>query len=264
MTTDILEQLVSAVESGKPVCLVTVVKAEGSTPRDAGAKMLVFSDGGSVGTIGGSLVEKTMIDKAVEAIKTGKPQLETFRLTESESGEASMICGGEMTIFLEPIRAGKTLLIFGAGHCGHALARTASAAGFVIHVFDDRPDVASRERFPMAASITVGEYDETSAAAEFPADSYIAIMTQGHAADTVVLKNLIKKKYRYIGMMASTRKRDEVFNRLSEIGIAKSLLDKVYSPIGLDINAETPEEIAVSIVAELITIPHEEQIKKTE
>ncbi len=252
MNVQFYKQLLSALKKGMPVCLVTVTATKGSTPRKTGAKMLVFPDGRTIGTIGGSLVEKQTTQKAIEAIKTRTPLVETFTLTKENQNKTGMICGGEMTVFLEPIGEARNLYIFGAGHCGHALARAADAVGFLVHILDDRPDVASSERFPMAASITVGDYDEISSTMQPMPDAYIAIMTAAHAGDAVVLKNTITKTYRYIGMMASARKRAQIYAKLSEQGIDRSLLEKVRAPIGLDINAETPEEIAVSIAAELV------------
>ena len=250
--TNFFQQLASAVKSGKSVCLATVVKAEGSTPREAGAKMLVFADGKTVGTVGGSLLEKKVIDKSIELIKSGKTSLEKFSLKGDD--KTGMICGGEMNVFIEPISSGQQLYIFGAGHCGLALAKIAVETGFAIHIFDDRPEIASRERYPMAESITIGDYNKISKEIDLPADAFIAIMTQGHSADAVVLQNLITKKYSYIGMMASERKREQVFDKLSKNGIEKTLLKNVKSPIGLDINAETPEEIEISILAEMIKL----------
>ncbi len=163
-----------------------------------------------------------------------------------------MICGGEMQVFIEPISAGSPLYIFGGGHCGLALARLAVETDFAVHIIDDREEIASPERFPMAASITIGNYNKISKEIVLPENAFVAIMTQGHSADADVLENLITKKYFYIGLMASKRKRAQIFGKLAANGIDKKLLENVHSPIGLDIGAETPEEIAVSILAEMI------------
>ena len=255
MNTTFFEQLASAVKSGKSVCLATVIKAEGSTPREAGAKMFVFADGKTVGTIGGSLLEKKVIDKAVEMLKNSDPPtIEKFSLKEKSDNKSGMICGGEMQVFIEPISSGSQLYIFGAGHCGLALAKIASQTGFAIHILDDRPEIASQERFPMAASITIGNYKKISKEISLPENAFVAIMTQGHSADAEVLENLITKKYFYIGLMASKRKREQIFEKLAATGIEKNLLEKVHSPIGLSIGAETPEEIAISILSEMIKL----------
>ena len=253
--TTFFQQLSSAINSGKSVCLATVVKAEGSTPREAGAKMLVFSDGKTIDTIGGSLLEKRVIDKAVNMLKSGSPpSIEKFSLNDKNDDKTGMICGGKMQVFIEPISSGSQLYIFGAGHCGLALAKIAVETGFAVHIVDDRPEIASRERYPMAASITVEDYSKISKEIDLPDNAFIAIMTQGHSADAEVLENLITKKYSYIGLMASKRKREKIYDKLAQNGIEKTLLENVKSPIGLPIDAETPEEIAISILAEMIKV----------
>ena len=192
--TNFFQQLSSAIASGKSVCLATVVKAEGSTPREAGAKMLVFADGKTVGTVGGSLLEKKVIDKAVDMLKfSSLPVLEKFSLKNDD--KTGMICGGEMIVFIESISSGSQLYIFGGGHCGLALAKIAVETGFAVHIIDDRPEIASSERYPMAASITVGDYGKISKEIDLPEGAFVGIMTQGHSADAIVLENLITKKY---------------------------------------------------------------------
>jgi xanthine dehydrogenase accessory factor len=248
------EDILACLKAGMPFCVVTVTTATGSTPRTAGAKMIVLEDGTIKGTIGGSLVERNMRDRALAALRDGKPRVETYSLAAEQSTSEEMICGGEMTFFLEPHTTGKHLYIFGAGHCGYALARAAAQAGFSIHVLDDRPEVATRERYPMAASITVGDYAEISAQLQPAKDAYITIMTQAHAGDETVLAHVLRKECRYIGMMASTRKREIIYKNLRGNGVTEQELEQVHSPVGLEIEAETPEEIAVSIVAELILV----------
>lgn len=248
----IYEDILTCLKTGRPFCMVTVTAASGSTPRKAGAKMIVLEDGTIKGTIGGGLVEQKMCNKAREVLRDGKPIVETYSLAAEHSSSEEMICGGEMTFFLEPHTTGQHVYIFGAGHCGYALARAAVLAGFSIHVLDDRPEVATRERYPMAVSITTGDYAEISSQLEPAKDAYITIMTQAHAGDETVLEHVLRKECRYIGMMASTRKREIIYKNLCGKGITEQELERVHSPIGLDIDAETPEEIAVSIVAELI------------
>ena len=253
MNVKIFEALTDSLKSGKQVCLATVIKAVGSTPREAGAKMVIFQNGKAVGTIGGGLLEKKVIDKAVELLKiSGEPTIEKFSLKEKSENEAGMICGGEMEVFIEPISSGSQLFIFGGGHCGFALAKIASRTDFAIHIIDDRSEVVTSEKFTMATSITIGDYDKISKEITLPNGAFIAIITQGHSADATVLQNLITKDYAYIGLMASKRKREQIFDKLAADGIDKKLLENVRSPIGLDIGAETPEEIAVSILAEMI------------
>ena len=251
---DLYKNILMQLERGTPFCVVTVMATGGSAPRKAGAKMIVLEDGTIHGTVGGGLVERKMHDKALEALQRGTSTVETFSLASEKDTSEGMICGGEMTFFLEPHTTGKHVYIFGAGHCGYALARSAVLAGFSIHVLDDRLEVATRERFPMAASITVGNYAEIAAQLEPAREAYITIMTEAHSGDERVLENVIRKECRYIGMMASTRKRKIIYTNLCDKGITAEELEKVHSPIGLGIKAETPEEIAVSILAELIQV----------
>lgn len=251
---EIIEEFGRAARAGTPVCMVTVAATRGSTPRKAGAKMLVFADGSTRGTIGGGLVESHMIAAARDALHTRAARLEVFALTATPADAAGMICGGEMTFLLEPHGAARHLHIFGAGHCGLALARAAAPAGFIIHVYDDRPGVVTRERFPMAASLQSGAYADMARAFTPVPDAYVAIMTHAHAHDAEVLANIIATNCVYIGMMASKKKKAETWAALAAQGISPAALECVHCPIGLAIGAQTPEEIAVSILAELIAV----------
>ncbi|NLF39932.1 dehydrogenase [bacterium] len=256
MDLTVCNSLLDALKAGTPCCLVTVVATTGSAPRHAGASMLVYADGRTVGTIGGSLVERQAISQAVSSVASNQPSLSSFSLASSARENEGMICGGEMTLYFEPHGRARHLYLFGGGHCGLALACAAAPCGFTIHVHDDRPAFASRERFPMAASIECGSYDALSSALDPRPDAFIVIMTEGHAADAAVLRNVIAKNYAYLGMICSRRKRDEVFGALRAQGVPQESLDAVHAPVGLAIGAETPEEIAVSIVAELVKEVH--------
>ncbi len=254
MNLSFYENFISAIKSEKSFCLATVVETEGSTPRKTGAKMIVFQDGKSFGTIGGGLVEKQVINKAKSIIENQIAEICSFSFDNDADENDKMICGGKMSVFIEPFGNNKNLYIFGAGHCGFALAKTAAAAGFAIHIFDNREELANNERFPMAATITVDDYENSSADFMPKNKSFVAIMTQGHSADADVLKNVLDKNCCYVGLMASKRKKQQIFEKLIQEGTDKILIDKVYSPIGLDIGAETPEEIAISILSEMIKI----------
>ncbi len=252
MNLSFYESFISAIKSEKPFCLATVVETKGSTPRKTGAKMIVFQDGKSLGTIGGGLVEKQVINKAKSIIENQISEICSFSFDNNADEKEKMICGGKMSVFIEPFGSNKNLYIFGAGHCGFALAKIASNAGFAIHIFDDREDQASKERFPMATTITVEDYEKSSNEFCPQNNSFVAIMTQGHSADAEVLKNVLNKKCFYVGLMASKRKKQQIFEKLIQDGMEKRQIDKVCSPIGININAETPEEIAISITAQLI------------
>lgn len=243
-----------ALRAGTPVCAVTVAATCGSTPRKPGAKMLVFADGRTLGTIGGGLVEREMIAAALDALRTRTPQLRTFHLNAASPSEPGMLCGGEMTFLLEPAGAARHLHIFGAGHCGLALARLAATVGFFIHVYDDRPEMVTAERFPMATSLHAGPYADLCRKFQPIPDAYVAIMTHAHAHDAEVLELLINQPVVYLGLMASARKKAETYAALRARGVRAEALERVHCPIGLPIGAHTPEEIAVSIVAELLAV----------
>lgn len=236
--------------SGQAFALITVVDTEGSSPRHVGAKMVVTADT-TYATIGGGTVEKETIEAAREALASGEPRLLEFTLTPETTG---MACGGAMKIFLDPVNVAPTLYIFGAGHVGHAVADFAAKTGFRVVVVDSRPEWATAERFPGAAEILTGDCVETAQNLPSGPNDYIVILTHSHALDQEVLAAVLEKEYRYMGLICSKKKRVVIFNNLESAGQSRDLLERVHSPIGLEINAETPEEIAISILAELILV----------
>ena len=241
---DILEEMIRLERSGISYSILTVVKTTGSTPREAGAKMIVTREE-AAGTIGGALVEKDAMEAGRAALETGRPELLEFILREGESG---MTCGGSMTIFVEPVLSRPALYIFGAGHVGTALAELAGKLEFRVIVLDSRAEWADAGRLPGAAD------ENLATRLESTPNDYIVIMTHSHAIDQEVLGAVLEKPYRYLGLICSKRKKSVLFGNLEEAGKPRELLDKVYSPIGLKIHSETPEEIAVSIAAELILV----------
>ena len=242
-------------QRGIPVALVTVIEIQGSVPRDVGAKMIVQLDGKIHGTIGGSSVEASVIKEAQDVIKSGQAQIVSHNLFDEEKQDTGMICGGTMTLFIDPIGILERLYIFGGGHVGLHVAFFAKKVGFEYVVIDDRAEFASRERFPEAVRLVVDDPGIVANELEVSKNDYIVIVTRGHNDDYAVLRGVLGKPARYIGMIGSQTKRDQIFNKLrTEDGISDDLLTRVHSPIGIAIEAETPEEIAVSIVAELIKV----------
>lgn len=236
--------------SGQAFALITVVDTAGSSPRHVGAKMVVTPDT-TYGTIGGGAVEKETIEAARKALTSGEPRLLEFTLTPEATG---MACGGAMKIFLDPVNVAPTLYIFGAGHVGYAVADFAVKTGFRVVVVDSRTEWATTARFPGAAEILTGDCVETAQNLQSGPGDYIVILTHSHALDQAVLAAVLEKEYRYLGLICSKKKRVVIFNNLEKEGKSRDLLEKIHSPIGLKINAETPEEIAVSILAELILV----------
>ncbi|MBA7483129.1 hypothetical protein ES707_18640 [subsurface metagenome] len=250
MQNDIYQEIVKIKAEGEEAALVTVISASGSTPREEGAKMLVRADGSILGTIGGGSIERQVIKEAVGIIKRGKPQRLCYRLKKGE--ELGMICGGDMEVFVEPILSEPTLYIFGGGHIALPLAKMAKLVGFKIVVIDDRPEFANSQRFPEAELTLAENFAKAFSKLKIDKSSYIVIVTPGHKGDEAVLEGALATEAKYIGMIGSKTKNKAVYSHLLAKGISQELLDKVHAPIGLNIQAQTPEEIAVSILAEVI------------
>lgn len=257
---DIFLELAELRRKNTPSALVTVVGVKGSTPREPGAKMIVLPEGEIIGTIGGADMEHKAIQEALVSISDGKTRKITYILHEGETAPAgdkvdtSMICGGEMELFIEPLVVQPTLYLFGAGHVGRPTAHIAAVCGFRVMVFDQRSEMANRDRFPEAVDLVVVEVETSSLELESDRNGFAVIVTAGHDTDYTVLRNLLKKSFRYLGVISSKKKRGTFMRNLSQEGFDEKSLSKIHSPIGLDIGSETPEEIAVSIVAEMIKV----------
>jgi xanthine dehydrogenase accessory factor len=236
---------------GRPVALATLVETRGSTPRSAGARMVVAGPGESWLSVGGGPFEARVIELCLEALADGRPRLERFEFRPEQEGGFGAVCGGEATVFIEAFRPRESLLVVGAGHCGAALARMAAQVGFRVLVADDREEMLAAERFPEGVRLVAAGSDFAGLP---PVDerTYVAIISRDHAADLVALRRLIRSGAAYLGMIGSKRKRREVFELLAGEGVSRSELERVHCPIGLPIGAETPEEIAVSVLAEVI------------
>lgn len=249
---DIYQEIVKLKAEGEEAALATVISTSGSTPREEGAKMLVKADGSIIGTIGGGSLEAVVCQKAIETIRKGKPEQLCFRLKEGE--ELGMICGGDTEIFIEPILSPPTLYIFGGGHISLPLAKIGKLLGFKIAVIDDRSEFASPQRFPDAELTLVEDFNKVFPKLKIDKSSYIVIITHGHKGDEAALEGAVATKAKYIGMIGSKSKTKAVFSRLLAKGVSQELIDKVHAPIGLEIYAQTPEEIALSIMAEIVKV----------
>lgn len=243
-----------ALKNGEEVALVTIVSANGSVPQRVGAKMLVYGDGRMVGTIGGGCYENEALWKAREALKTRKACTVRYELADDFAAESGLICGGQMEIFIEPIEPAPALYIFGAGHVGQFVARAAHDAGFQVHVIDDREKFANRERFPDIAGVIVDDIPTWLQKTALPSSAYAVIVTRGHRHDLDALRALAARQLRYLGLIGSRAKVKRIYDVLVEEGTTIEQLGNVHAPIGLDIGAVTPQEIAVAIVAELIAV----------
>lgn len=254
-TLTIFQKIEELRQKNIPAALVTVIKTSGSVPRGVGAKMIVQIDGQIHGTIGGSSVEALVIKEAQGAIRSGQAQLVSHDLFDEDKQATGMVCGGTMDLFIDPIQVSERIYIFGGGHVGFHVASLAKKVGFDYVVIDDRAEFASEERFPDALNLIVDDPGIVARDLEVTNNDYVVIVTRGHKDDYHVLRGIIKKPARYIGMIGSKTKRHQIFDKLQTAdGISDDVLTEIHSPIGIDIGAETPEEIAVSIVAELIKI----------
>lgn len=216
--------------------------------------MVVFADGRIVGTIGGGCLEAEMTWRARQAIEERKPRMVPYDLTPDQAGEDGLVCGGRMQVFIEPLEPVPTLCLFGAGHVSMALAQMAKRAGFRVEVADDRARFASRERFPGADLILVEPFTEAAAKMTLGRNSYAVVVTRGHGGDTEALAATVGKGLRYVGLLGSRPKVVHVVAALEVLGVSKEAMSDLHAPIGLEIGAETPEEIAVSILAEIVAV----------
>ena len=255
MTLDVVTATAGALARGERVALVTIVRVNGSTPQRVGAKMLVHADGGIVGTIGGGCYENDAVGRARLAIREGAgPTLVHYDLNDDFAQDSGLVCGGQMDVFIEPLLPAPDLFIVGAGHVGFHLGRMAAATGFTVHVVDDREAFANRERFPDAVEVIVDEVGAWLAEAPLPTSAFVVVVTRGHRHDLDAVRALVARDLRYVGLIGSRAKVARLAEQLTLEGGDASLLARVHAPIGLDIGAVTPEEIAVSILAELIAV----------
>ena len=253
---DVFEAVADALQRGEPAALVTIIRAQGSTPQRVGAKMLVFPDGRTVGTIGGGCYENEAFWKARTAIESRQPVIAKYELADDIAEDSGLICGGQMEVYIEPLEPAPALYLVGAGHVAFHLAQAAQTVGFRLHVIDDREKFANSERFPHAEEIVVESMPEWLAQAELPPHAYVVILTRGHRHDLEALRALAPKQLRYLGLIGSQAKVARIYEALEGGGISAEKLRKVHAPVGLDLGAVTPQEIAVSILAELIGVKY--------
>ena len=248
---DVFDAVADALRRGEPAALVTIIRAQGSTPQRVGAKMLVFPDGRIVGTIGGGCYENEAFWKARTAIETRQPVI-----ADDIAEDSGLICGGQMEVYIEPLEPAPALYLVGAGHVAYHLAKAAVTVGFRLHVIDDREKFANAERFPDAEEIVVDSIPEWLTQAELPPHAFVVILTRGHRQDMDALRALVPKQLRYLGLIGSRAKVARIYDVLEAEGAPPEQLRRVHAPVGLDLGAVTPQEIAVSILAELIGVKY--------
>jgi xanthine dehydrogenase accessory factor len=250
---DLFEEIVRMRRAGQRGALATIVHTNGSIPSYESSRMLVRDDGSIAGTIGGGCVEAEVWAAAKEVMHKEAPRKMVFNLNNEATYDNGLICGGTLEVFVEPILPQPILYLFGGGHVSMAVAKAASAAGFGICVVDDREAFANAERFPMAQEIYT-TYEDAFEKIRPNAASYLIIVTRGHKEDMRVLGWAVRTPARYVGMIGSKRKVLSVYRALENDGYRSEEFHGVYAPMGLEIGALAPEEIAISIVAELIAV----------
>ena len=251
---DIFDELVALRRKGQKCALATIVQVNGSIPSYESAKLLVREDGSMAGTIGGGCVEAEVWTAAREVIETEQPRHLTFSLGQDAAYDNGLICGGQLNVFVEPIVPQPRAFIFGAGHISKSLSKVATMAGFATVIVDDREQFANRERFPEADEVHAGEYEAVFPKLEVNSSSYLVIVTRGHRDDMRVLKWALSTPARYVSMIGSKRKVLGVMKELEREGLRREDFDRLYAPMGLEIGATSPEEIAISVAAEMIAV----------
>ena len=244
--------VLEAMEGGAPVVTATIVHADARTGLRPGDKMLVRADGSTIGTLSGGAVEAAVVRHCVAAIP--RHAVETVRLTAEGEDVTDRHAEAAVEVLIEVVESPARLVVVGGGHIGRSLVKIGAEVGFSVTVIDDRPDYANRERFPEADHVICAEFEP--ALAELPVDhnTYIVLVTRGHKQDELSLRCLVERPAAYLGMIGSKRRTGAVLQHLAEDGFSPEALARVRTPIGLDIGAETPEEIAVSILAEVIMV----------
>jgi len=251
--TSIFQALVELEKNNQPAALCTVTKSEGSTPRHVGSKMLVYSDGKFIGTVGGGDLEHRVLDEAWMAISDGKPRYLHYNMADPSRGDPG-VCGGQVEVFVEPILPAPTLVVIGAGHVGKAVVHLAKWLGFRVAVSDDRVEFCNPDVTPGADEYYPIEMGKLAEQLKITKRTFLVVTSRGSSVDALGLPSLIESEAAYIGVIGSKRRWATSVKALKEKGVSEDLISKVHSPMGLELQAETPEEIAVSIMAEVLLI----------
>lgn len=252
-TQQLLSELMTAQQTGEPVVLATIIRTRGSVPRQSGAKMLIYADGRISGTIGGGEMESRVIQEAQDSMNDGQTRIVPYSLVDPQRGDPGL-CGGEVEVYLEPYAPPATVLVIGCGHVGKAVGSLAHSLGYRVLVNDDRVELASPENMPEADIYLPGSIEELLAQVNIHSNTYIAVLTRNVLLDRQILPRLAKTDAPYIGVIGSRRRWQETKRLLTADGLSDKEIQRYHSPIGLELNAETPQEIAVSIMAEIILV----------
>ena len=249
----IYQALAELEQNHQAASLCTIVRCQGSTPRGIGSKMLVYPDGSIVGTVGGGEVESRVIGEALDSLKDGSARILPYAMVDPQRGDPG-VCGGQLEVFVEPLIPPSKIIVIGAGHVGKAVAHLAHWLGFQVIVSDDRPEFSSPEAVPWADEYYPVPMAELPHQLEITPWTYLVLTTRGANVDVEGLPFLLDTPAAYIGVIGSRRRWETARKGLLAKGVNEDLLDRVHSPIGLELNAQTPEEIAVSIMAEILML----------
>ncbi len=245
----IYEEAVRLSHQGRTSAIATIVECRGSSPQKRGAKMLVRDDGSIMGTLGGGCLEADVVQAALQSMKDGNPLTLPFELTEREGG---LVCGGSVLVYIDPVMLEPHVVILGAGHVGKMLSKLARFAGFRVTVIDDRAEFANRENIPDANELLVGEFERAFSQVPVSRETSIVVATRGHNHDLDAVKSALRTNAGYIGLLGSKRKKALLHKALRDAGFSANDIDRVVIPVGISIGSVTPEEIAVSIMAQII------------
>jgi len=251
---DVYDELIRLRKLGQKCAIATIVQVRGSIPSFESAKLLVREDGSMIGTIGGGCVEDEVWNAAREVMESEKPKHMSFNLGQDAAYDNGLICGGQLDVFVEPVIPPPSAIIFGAGHISKSLCKVASLAGFSTTIVDNRESFANRDRFPEAGEIFAEEYEEVFSKLAVHESTYLIIVTRGHRDDMRVLRWAAATPARYVAMIGSKRKVISVVKELEKEGLSREQLARIYAPMGLEIGAISPEEIAISVAAEMIAV----------
>ncbi len=246
---DIYEEILQLKKAGRASALATIVECRGSSPQKQGAKMLVRDDGSLLGTLGGGCLEADVVQASLMAIRDGSPRTLPFELTEKDGG---LVCGGTVLVYIEPVLTDPRLVVLGAGHVGKALSALAKFSGFKVTVADDRPEHANRDNLPDAHEIVVNAFGTVFSVVPADRGTFIVVATRGHNHDLEAVKAALLTDAGYVGLLGSRRKKGILINALREAGFSPEDIQRIIIPVGVPIGSVTPEEIAVSIMAQII------------
>jgi xanthine dehydrogenase accessory factor len=252
MSLELYEEIARLLRSGRTVAVATLVRSQGSTPRRSGTKMIVVDDGTARFSIGGGAFEAMVIEDARAAIRAGRGCEKEYRFKETGEGALGMVCGGSARVLFEVVAPPAALMVFGAGHVGREVVHLAVRLGFETTVADDRPAWLDAARFPEGTRLVLVGHDYAEGMPALRPASCVAILTRCHRTDLAVLRHVAGGDPAYVGLIGSRRKAATIRSRALDQGVPAAILERLHAPIGLPIGAETPAEIAVSIMAEIV------------